>query len=213
VASGPSSVREPFHLLQARRDIKVVAINTSFQLVPWADVLYSCDLKWWEFYKGVPEFTGLKVVHEKAAVAKFPDLKRVDVARFGNELLVKTPGLLGAGGNSGFQALNLVVQFGVKHIILIGYDMRVDYGTHWHQRHPYPLSNPDAAGNIPRWRKSVDGAARKLAELGVTVVNCSMVSELVAYPKMPLEKVLALSREFPDPRDDPGPRRNANVGT
>ena len=193
MASGPSAVREKFELLQARRDIKVVAINTSFQLVPWADLLYACDGKWWELYKGVPDFHGLKVVHERTVVAKFPELKRVEVIRFGNELITEPPGLLGAGGNSGFQALNLVVQFGVKKVILIGYDMRVDYGGHWHPRHPFPLSNPDAAANIPRWRKAVDGAARKLAQLRIEVVNCSMVSELVAYPKMPLEKVLELS--------------------
>jgi len=70
--------------------------------------------------------------------------------------------------------------------------MRVDGGGHWHPRHPHPLSNPDAACNIPRWRKSLDGAARKLHELGVKVVNCSMVSDLKAYQKIPLEKVLAL---------------------
>jgi hypothetical protein len=193
VASGPSAVREKFHLLLERRDIKVVAINTSFQLVPWADLLYACDGKWWEAYKGVPDFTGLKVTYERDAVIKYPELKRIEVARFGNELLIATPGLVGAGGNSGFQALNLVVQFGVKKIILIGFDMRVDGGGHWHPRHPYPLSNPDAASNIPRWRRAIDGAARKLAELGVEVVNCSMVSDLRAYPKMQLEKVLELS--------------------
>lgn len=191
VASGPSAVREPFHLLQARRDIKVVAINTSFQLVPWADMLYACDGKWWDHFKGVPEFAGLKVTYERDAARKY-QLHRIEVAKFGNELLVATPGLVGAGGNSGFQALNLMVQVGLKQIILIGFDMQVAGGGHWHPRHPYPLSNPDAACNIPRWRKAIDGAARKLAELDVRVVNCSMVSDLRAYPKMPLEEVLAL---------------------
>jgi len=191
VASGPSAVREPFHLLQERRDIKVVAINTSFQLVPWADMLYACDGKWWDHYKGVPEFAGIKVTYDRDAARKH-NLHRIDVARFGNDLLISNPGLVGAGGNSGFQALNLMVQIGLRQIILIGFDMRVDGGGHWHPRHPHPLSNPDAACNIPRWRKSLDGAARKLHELGVKVVNCSMVSDLKAYQKMPLEKVLAL---------------------
>jgi hypothetical protein len=192
VASGPSAVRQPFHLLQERRHIKVAAVNTSFQLVPWADMLYACDAKWWEVYKGAPDFKGLKVTYEKEAVAKYPELKRVDVARFGNELLLATPGLVGAGGNSGFQCLNLHVQFGVKRILLIGFDMRLESGCHWHPRHPYPLSNPDACSNIPRWRKSLDGAAKKLAENGVQVINCSMLSDLRAYPKMSLEKALEL---------------------
>jgi hypothetical protein len=80
-------VREPFYLLQGRRDIKVVAINTSFQLVPWADMLYACDGKWWDHYKGVLEFTGLTVTYDRDAARKY-QLHRIEVAKHGNELLV-----------------------------------------------------------------------------------------------------------------------------
>jgi hypothetical protein len=168
-------------------------INTSFQLAPWADILYACDAKWWVLHEGAPGFRGMKITQEKEACRLFPDIKRIWVERFGNELLLTTPGFVGAGGNSGFQALNLAVQFGALRILLIGYDMRVDMGHHWHQRHPTPLSNPDAFANIPRWRKSVDGALTKLNERGVKVLNCSPISSLTSYPKLPLEKALELT--------------------
>ena len=35
-----------------------------------------------------------------------------------------TPGLIHYGANSGFQAVNLAIQFGARYIVLIGFDMR-----------------------------------------------------------------------------------------
>lgn len=100
-------------------------------------------------------------------------------------LLTETPGTIGDGGNSGFQALNIAVQFGAKRIVLVGFDMRLDRGIHWHGRHPKGLNNPQDL-NIVRWRKAINGAAVELAELGVEVLNASPVSTLTAFPKVDL---------------------------
>lgn len=99
-------------------------------------------------------------------------------------------GVIGWGGNGGFQAINLAVQFGVRKIILVGFDMRVDKGVHWHGKHGYGMNNP-TTGNVARWRVVADKAAPALAALGVEVVNVSPVSALTAYPKMTLEEALA----------------------
>lgn len=188
VASGPSAAKAGVEQLRGR--VRVIAINTSYQLAPWADVLYACDQTWWKWNKGAPDFRGLKVTQAIQACSQFKDVRLVKVEKFCNELLLDKPGTLGAGGNSGFQALNLALQFGVKRILLIGYDMRIDLGEHWHKRHPAPMSNPHPVSNLPRWRKALDGAAPKLKALGVEVINCSPVSELRAYPKKSLDEVL-----------------------
>src|SRR5262245_16545450 len=99
-------------------------------------------------------------------------------------------GYVGAGGNSGSQCLNLAVQFRPKLILLVGFDMRIDLGEHWHPRHYPPLSNPHPNDNLPRWRKAIDGVAADLSALGVRVINCSPVSALKAYPKMSIEEAL-----------------------
>jgi hypothetical protein len=99
-------------------------------------------------------------------------------------------GYVGAGGNSGFQCLNLAAQFGAKRILLVGYDMRVDLGEHWHPRHYPPLSNPHPNDNLPRWRAAIDGAAEFFAQAGIEIVNCSPVSLLKAYPKMTIGEAL-----------------------
>src|SRR5690606_17577639 len=39
---------------------RVIAINDAHRLAPWADVLYSSDQRWWEYYQGVPEFRQAK---------------------------------------------------------------------------------------------------------------------------------------------------------
>lgn len=116
-------------------------------------------------------------------------MRRIKVVRGEDRLLVGEFGVIGWGGNSGFHALNLAVQFGVKSIALVGYDMRCDRGLHWHGKHVQGLNNP-TSGNVERWRRVTDEAAPVLAALGVRVVNCSPISALVNYPKMTLSEAL-----------------------
>lgn len=106
-----------------------------------------------------------------------------------DSVLLMEPGTIGWGGNSGFHALNLAVQFRASKIILVGYDMRIDMGLHWHGSHPRSLNNP-LAKNIDRWRRAVDGAAPILYALGIKTVNVSPISTLQAYPKMSLTEAL-----------------------
>jgi len=171
----------------------VVAINTSYLLAPWADVLYGCDGRWWRLCNGAKDFNenGLKISQDED-VCQVYGLKRIYVNRGCNDLLLDCPGYVGSGANGGFQAINLVVQFGAKRILLIGYDMRIDQGDHWHNRHPPPLANPYEPV-VSQWRRAIDGAAPKLRELEVEIVNCSAVSALKNYPKMTLPEALEKS--------------------
>jgi hypothetical protein len=121
-------------------------------------------------------------------------LSKVEVVRQSEKLVMTEPGKVGAGsrtggGNSGFQALNLAAQFGAAKIIMVGFDMRVDYGVHWHGRHGERLNNPREA-NMPGWRSALDHAAAVLARYGVCVINASPVSTLTAYPKMTFAQAL-----------------------
>ena len=142
--------------------------------------------------QGVRSFRGMKISQDRESL---PHVTRTSAKstsiHAATNCKIGTLGHLGAGGNSGFQALNLAVQFGVYQVILlIGYDMRVDLGEHWHPRHYPPLSNPHPNDNMPRWRKALDGAADTLKILGVDVLNCSAVSLLKAYPKMTVQEAM-----------------------
>lgn len=98
-------------------------------------------------------------------------------------------GIIGWGGNGGFQALNLAAQFLPAKVVLVGYDMRIDLGMHWHGPHPNGQNNP-MAKNIERWRRAIDGASETFAALGIPVINCSKVSALRNYPRMTFEEAL-----------------------
>lgn len=184
VASGASAKSE--NLLVLKNRIHVVAINTSWELVPFADLIYSCDANWWLMVRGCLKFKGLKVTQDALAVSAFPDLIKIDVAGAQDDLKLGRFGSVSAGGNSGFQALNLMAQMGVTGIMLIGFDVT---GDHWHGRHPPPCNNP-MESNFVRWRRAFNGASPILKKMGVDVVNCSPISTIAAYPKMTVAQAL-----------------------
>jgi hypothetical protein len=107
-----------------------------------------------------------------------------------DRILLDRRGVIGDGGNSGFQALNLAAQFGARCILLVGYDMRLDRGVHWFGKHGRGLNNPGEQ-HLPRWRAAIDGAADTLKTLGIRVFNCSPVSTLKAYPMMTFDEAMA----------------------
>lgn len=149
---------------------------------------------WWRQNRGALDFEGLKLSTSSEAVRSFHDVHLVKV-RVRTARLLDEPGRLGSGsdrggGNSGFQAINLSVQFGPpSRIILIGFDMRVDLGTHWHGRHTGLLNNPSER-NVILWRMALDAIAPDFLRRGIEVLNASSVSHLGAYPKINLSEVL-----------------------
>jgi hypothetical protein len=133
----------------------------------------------------VPDFAGLKLCADARAAQLGAHV--VTVNKLVNRVMVETFGVIGWCGNSGFGALNLAVQFGARRIILVGFDMRVDRGAHWHSDHP--IVNPTLLG-IERWRRLVDAVAPQLTGLGVRVVNASLDSALLGFPKTTLKGAL-----------------------
>jgi hypothetical protein len=159
-------------------------------------VVYGCDKAWWEYRRGLPEFRGLKICWAGNGLLGHPDIKRVEIARINapgkkySDAIVTETGTVGAGGNSGFQALNLAVQFGARRIILIGFDMTDASGVHWYGRNSWVGANNPDQGNFRRWIAAFEGAARQLERMGIAVVNASANSALTCFPKARLENVL-----------------------
>jgi len=190
VASGPSAKDTPIGFL--RGQAKVIAVNTSYQLAPWADALYGCDARWWIAHKGAPSFSGLKISRDAAARNQYRDIRLVRSLLGQNAILTDKRGYIGWGGNGGFQALNLAVQFGCKRIVLVGFDMTLSHGTHWHGPHRGRLNDPRAQ-QVEAWRQVLEDSADRLASLGIEVLNASLNSSLTKYQKVDL---LALFTEI-----------------
>lgn len=184
VATGPSAC---VPLEEAKGKARVIAIKTSWKLAPWADALYGCDKPWWMANQGVPEFRGLKFSPSPTASKLYPAVTLVKLVPKA-EILTGEIGRIGCGlrsggGHSGFQALNLAVQFGVRRIILVGFDMTLDRGEHWHPHAVGTKAKKDRKG-MTECRVALDQCAPQLSRLGVEVINAAPQSALVNYPKM-----------------------------
>lgn len=164
---------------------RVIAVNRSYERAPWADVLYACDDAFWLRYGA--DFKGLKVTQSGPAASR-DGLCQVKLK---GSSISTVFGVLGGGGNSGFQAINLAVQFGAARIILVGFDMTTANGVHWHGPHPAGMNNPSDM-STERWRKLLDGQAPVLHALGVQVINATPKSALTAFPVMTLADAMAL---------------------
>ena len=194
VASGPSAKDTPLDILMNKPDIYVITINESWKLAPWANMLYGCDAQWW--YKRRGQWVGfnkngLKITQDRTTGELLinEDIKRVFAVRGSEHLLLGQPGYIGWGGNSGFQALNLAMHFEPAKIILVGYDMSLKNGEHWHGRHANGLHNPKP-GHVERWRRVCDRAYFTLQRHGVIGVSTAINGALNNWPKMTLEDAL-----------------------
>lgn len=187
VASGESATPEAVE--QLRDKARVIVVNNNYKLAPWADALYAADGKWWDVYREARHFAWLKIT-EDAATAKRLGIHRVRVVAecdpLEHTIQYGQRGLLGRGGHSGFQALNLAVQFRAKRILLVGFDL---CRLHWHDQHPAPLKNPSQR-TLAKWCGRLDAQAPIFEALEIDVVNASLNSALTAFPKMTIKAAL-----------------------
>ncbi|MET4197274.1 hypothetical protein ABIA95_000184 [Bradyrhizobium sp. LA8.1] len=189
IASGPSAKRANVGLLKGR--MRVIAIKKNIEIAPFADVVYGCDAPWWRSVHGLPKFQGLKLAYDGTVCGGEYGIRKVDIEKpASNDLMFDEVGKIGAGGNSGFQALNLALQFGADRILLIGFDMHGRSGEHWYGRNNWAMCSNPTDDNYRRWMKAFAAAAPKIAERGATVVNASPISDLQCFQKMTIEQAL-----------------------
>ena len=185
VASGPTAATA--RLERAKGKARVLVVNEGWRLCPWADALYAHDFAWWACASPTA-FSGLKIAGDPRAGAEFgaDGVRWVRIRHGDDRICLDTVGEIGSGGNSGFQALNLALGFGARRIALVGFDMTLDRGVHWHGRHQRGLKNPTETV-VALWRKRLDAVAESIARAGAEVINASPHSALTAYRKAPLE--------------------------
>lgn len=189
VASGPSAGKVDLSLTRGRA--RVIAINRSYELVPWADMVYGCDLQWWVSVDGLPEWPTLRVSQDRKAIERYPQIERVIAMKGCEHVQLEQRGYILWGGNSGSQAINIAAQTGAKRIILCGFDMTVENGYHWHGKHEGMLSNP-REHNVQMWKRRTDSMGEYLITKGFQCFNASPGSALKRWPVMDLGAALDL---------------------
>lgn len=187
--------------------VRVISINDSYRLAPWADLLYGCDWTWWDKHLGARAFQGGHRV-----IMEHPDKHEAGTFeaahRYGLKVLRCTgesgfeddPTAIRHGYNGGYQAVHLAVKLGAKRVLLLGYDMKPEPvgvapgkdGTpqpvlkhHWH--------GDDKDRAAPPYRlflKEWGSLVLPLRERGVQVINCTPGSALDSFPRQTLSEAL-----------------------
>ncbi len=187
VGCGPSINGLDLSILHNR--IHVIAIKEAIDLCPWAEVCYGCDAPWWIDRKGLPKYHGIKLFHGIQAANKWDGMHRIEIDISKDLMLLEQPLKVGNGGCSGFQALNLAMQFGATDVILVGFDLHERGGMHWYGRNKWPNASNPVQSNFNRWRKGFEVAKSSLS--GITVINASPNSDLKCFPRKTLDEALA----------------------
>jgi len=191
--SGPSLTAEVARAVRMARWLdrwRVLAVNDAYKVLPFADAMYACDWPWWRKHDGAKDFKGQRytshsldpsLADDKSAVAhEFPDIKMLPArngAGFGRDVIH-----YGIGGSSGFQAVNLAINFGASRIVLVGFDYRhIGAKSHFF-------------GDHEGLRQATDEHYRDLARAfgpaPVPIVNATPGSAIGCYPAMVLSEAL-----------------------
>jgi len=162
----------------------VIAVNMAYRLGSWIDCVFYGDHNFLkdhqrEFF----EFKGLRVsgsIHRSEYadrlkyVARDPDKKKGISFR---------PNHIAWNGNSGGAAINLAYHFGVKRILLFGFDMKLDENKnqHWHK---YYAGDPRTIQSVfDRQSSCFPVIAQDLLGI-VEVINCNPDSAITAFPRI-----------------------------
>ncbi len=176
LASGPSLTKADVEFVRGK--VPVVCVSDTYRLAPWANVLHSCDAKWWNWHPKTVDFAGLKYTLDKRL--NRPDVQRLKTT--GHEGLELDPIGVRSGRNSGYQALNIAVHLGASRVVLLGYDM---HGDHFFGSHP-DQSRPPFRIAMSLWPTVV----QPLIDVGVEVINATRNTALTCFRQLSLEKAL-----------------------
>lgn len=196
VCSGklPKSILSQY--MQALHSHHVIGVNTAYQLGSWVDVCFFGDMSFYATNrKQLAKFPGLKISCSEKIPLKCRRLENIKVIK--QDWLKPTgittnPNMLSWNRNSGAASINLAVHFGVKKIILIGFDMDLSNDkehSHWFGYYSkHKLSFADAV--FQRQLVGFPLIAEDAKSLGVEIINANPKSKIESFPKTTLKEAL-----------------------
>jgi hypothetical protein len=192
IAGGTSVTPADLELLKGRTTI---VLNSVYRHCPWADVMLFSDARWWRresvlCVKELKAFKGLRVT-TRATNRSIPGVRIINLAkgwwRARHRSLVHR---VRNGQTVVVPALMLAYVRGAARIVLVGVDNseRADGRAHFHDEHPWPRTRSDY------WERKANVLQRLAERLAgkVEVINCSPITTLDCWPRMPLADVVAL---------------------
>ncbi|MGB0203376.1 MAG: hypothetical protein ACPF9R_04400 [Acholeplasmataceae bacterium] len=211
IATGPSLNEEQVNYVShahAQGECRVLTINNSYQLAPWADIHVACNDNWWDYYwKNDEVLRNMKAdkwTRYKHQADEFGIKYINSIVKNG---LSKDQSVVHINKGSGPLAINFATLYGFKKIILLGHDMKFakDYNGAQRKIGSSPRhffgEYPKEMQHFPRSKNSIDdngviiglieaynGMVKDLDE--IDIVNCTPDSHLPTFRKSKLEKEL-----------------------
>jgi hypothetical protein len=170
------------------KDRRVIAVNNAYKLAPWIPVMFFGDCRWLASNReALLHFAGLKVTTCEQHAGK-PGIKVIK-RRNSPQGLSTDPGIVVWNLSSGACAINLAMHFGVKKIVLLGFDMKVVDSRHnWHD--DYAQSANRKRNPYPRFMRTFPAIAEGLKRRRIECVNACLDSALEVFPKVAVGDVL-----------------------
>lgn len=188
-ASGPSLTEKVVEKIHPHKHRFIhFGCNNTFDIVPFLDVHYACDTKWWRMYNGevkqkIPYIKSYTQCSESAEEYNLNFIKGKHLAGLSTK-----EDLIHYGGNSGYQQLNLAFLMGVSQVFLVGYDMGFRSGkSHYFGNYPAPLQiNSPYKLFIEKYREIQPVFQDR-------ITNCTLGSSVTNFRFCNLEDVLESS--------------------
>lgn len=190
LGGGMSLLEENLSLIHKEN---VIGVNDAFRLGDWIDVCWFGDARWFDWNKEeLSKFKGLII----CCCPRLADKNKwVKVLLRGKPQGIEArPDSISWNKNSGGSAINLAVHFGVKRIVLLGFDMKPDKDTGNDNWHDYHETKNNTSLPYARFLQSFPIIMRDAERMGVEIINstmCSLIEERIV-PKVALEDVLCL---------------------
>jgi len=170
----------------------VIGVNMACQLGPCVDVLFFGDDSFWSRFQDlVLAFRGLRVTCMNKPVKKYSvRVKPLRRIRDAAEGLTTRRDSVVWHKNSGATAINLAAHFGVKQIILLGFDMALDNGIHQHWHKEYAGNPKTVYGTFKMHKKGFPIIAETAKRMGIEILNASPTSTIVEFKKINVSEIL-----------------------
>lgn len=157
---------------------KVMVINSTARLAPWADALYFHDYPWFRDHRPIVDNFAGKVFTSSRRAYSFKTRS--------HKFWAQPPTIQSKPLSSGHYATDVVLALGCKVIVLLGMDCRnIEGRSHNHNDYEDPkgLTHPIF---LPMW----DEYPARAAAWGATIINATPGSAIAVFPQISLDRVI-----------------------
>lgn len=181
IAGGPSVRAENIDGLHNQR---VVVINSSYAIAPWADALVFSDRRWWvEHQHRVRQTFEGQIITLTPTDRSYGGLLVLERQRSGG--LSTDPTRLAWWHTSLTSAINMIVLRGATRICILGLDGEGD----WHHE-PHPVKWGRNANKFKFHGEALEALVEPLKQAGVEVYNCNLCSRHEMFTRTSLSFAL-----------------------